>query len=264
MKVEAGPIGFPSTGAMYFRESAMDKGLMRLARLLGLAPYVQIGRKITQPRWLYWYSIGVTVIPSLGALLFLIGEGTAFIQHARRHLSMAEVVITIGHGIMALGLILSRLFIVRRQYPQLQRVLIQPMILTEAFRTPQRGALLVFCPDLARTLAYFVVMPCVYASGILSAWYMVLSMMLACEQLLESAELMLFMFLLDTLAHNYKRLNEELSHLKQFKERGRNISEEILQGLGSVVNFFVLILQMREVKIVSKPVLEGANNTSSN
>ncbi|XP_034231850.1 uncharacterized protein LOC117639914 [Thrips palmi] len=231
MRVHAAPSGSSWTGVMQFAHGwPMDTACLRTARLLGLAPYVQTGSKLTQPGWLRWYSIGVTITSSLGAVLFLLLDGVVMIQSpAREYLSMAEVLVTLGYGFMAGGVILSRYFIIRRQYPHLQQVLLHPVVLGEAKRTPSKGALLVLYPDLARTIAFIVLVPIICAAMLLDAWYGVFSVLLAVEKVLESAELSLFLFLLDTLASDFKRLNGEITFLKQRKESQKDISEVVLQ-----------------------------------
>lgn len=91
---------------------------------------------------------------------------------------MAEVTICTMSGVMAILVAVSRLYCIQRQYPQLKRLLLEPVLTSS---TSPLGALLLFYPDLARTAAFCILMPCVCVVGIMNPWHTALSLLLSTE-----------------------------------------------------------------------------------
>ena len=81
---------------------------------------------------------------------------------------MSDMFLDLAGGIIALSVGLSRLYILRRQYPQLQHILLTSVIRTGAART--RTSLLTFYVSLARGAAVNLALTSAYAAGNISGW----------------------------------------------------------------------------------------------
>ncbi|XP_034231037.1 uncharacterized protein LOC117639465 [Thrips palmi] len=206
---------------------AMETFPLRLFRILGLAPYQQTGSAVTSTRWLRWYSVCVTLTSTIGCMWLLLYYASTLIMYpTKARMALAEVICVAMVISTAFGAALIRLYTVRRQYPLLHRVLTDPAILNEMPMTSSK-ALIIFYLDMATTVSIIILSLSV--RGPLSPWVTSLHFFMVAEKLLETAELSLFMFTLDTLRRNYKHLNEEFTSLKQAKEKRKDITDFIVQ-----------------------------------